>query len=85
MRINPTALSAWRQERGLTRSALAKAVKCPQPHISRLEMGEREPSWSLLTKIADKLDVDVRVLIGPDETAFGEASWPHARGRKKAA
>ena len=86
MRINPHALKQWRTERGMTRVALAAAAKCPQPHLTRLELGQREPSWALLSRLATALGVDPRALIGPDEPidAASELTWPHARGRRKA-
>ena len=86
MRINPHALKDWRMERGLTRVALAAAVQCPQSHITRLELGEREPSWALLCRLGQALGIDHRSLIGPDErlATIDQGEWPHVRGRRKA-
>jgi len=84
MRINPHSLRAWRTERGLTRSDLAAVTGTTQPHISRLENGEREPSWALLVRLGAVLAVDPLALVGPDDTPT-ESNWPHARGRRKVA
>jgi len=54
---NPVA--EWRTHRGLTQAALAGQVGVSQAAISAIEQGKREPSVSLLRKLADALGVDM--------------------------
>lgn len=87
MRVNGHAVKAWREERGLTVTALAQAVGAPQPHLSRVEHGEREASFDLLGRVARVLAVDPKALVGPDEdldSEFTEEKWPHRRGGNRA-
>jgi len=52
-----------RTEHGLTQSALAKKVGTKQSAISRLESGSYNPSVDFLKKIADALEVQLRVTL----------------------
>jgi DNA-binding XRE family transcriptional regulator len=45
-------LTVWREYRGMTRAALASACDVSAPAISQIESGKREPSASLLRKLA---------------------------------
>jgi transcriptional regulator with XRE-family HTH domain len=44
---------ASRRESGLTQAALAQASRVPQPTISEIESGKRQPSLSLLGRIVE--------------------------------
>lgn len=48
-------LTVWREFRGLTRASLAAACGVSAPAISQIESGKREPSVSLLQKMAQTL------------------------------
>ncbi len=57
-------IAKLRARRGLSQSALARAVKCHRQTISNLERGIKTPSLSFLTRLAKALRCDVRDLIG---------------------
>jgi DNA-binding XRE family transcriptional regulator len=56
-------LKVWREYRGLTLAALADACGVTAPAISQIETGKREPSASLLKKLAAALCCDMDDLI----------------------
>lgn len=60
-------LRVWRERRGMTAAALAAAVGITRAHVSKLENGKGDPSLSLLRKLAKVLNVDLELLVGPDE------------------
>lgn len=84
MRINPTAVKAWRTERGMTLTSLGLAAGVPQPNMSKIEAGDEQPSWRRLCAIAKVLGVDPAAIVGPSDSPT-EESWPFARGRKRKA
>ncbi len=49
----------------LTQTAFGKLVGMRQPHVARLESGDREPSLSTLARLSAALDVDFTVDITP--------------------
>lgn len=70
MRINPTALTAWREERGLRKTDLAGACHISLGYLCDLESGRKPGSPQVIRKLADHLAVNVRVLIqNPNEAA----------------
>ncbi len=56
-------LSAWRDYRGLTLAALGKACGVTAAALSQIEKGKREPSASLLKKLAEALRCDMEDLM----------------------
>lgn len=53
-----TNLEATREARGMSRNALANAIEVSRTTIIKLEEGEiEEPSYSLVMKLAEKLEV----------------------------
>jgi DNA-binding XRE family transcriptional regulator len=60
----PTPLAYWRRRRGLTQVELARSAEITQPFVAQLEAGERDPSASVLGRIARCLRVRVDDLIG---------------------
>jgi len=52
-----------RIEHGLSQAALAKKIGTKQSAISRLESGSYNPSIDFLKKIADALDVQLKVTL----------------------
>ncbi len=55
----------YRGEHALTQTAFGKLVGMRQPHVARLESGDREPSLSTLARLSAALDVDFTVAITP--------------------
>lgn len=51
-----------RKENGLTQERLALMVNIQQSYLSRLEAGDRNPSFDLLVKIADALGMTLSEL-----------------------
>jgi len=58
-------LRVWREHRGLTQAVLAERAGVSQAAIAGIERGKREPSVSLLRKLADILQVDMDDLVAP--------------------
>lgn len=56
-----------RQERQLTQEELAEFIGKSVEHISFLERGERSPSFEVILKIAEALDVSVPYLMNIDQ------------------
>ena len=55
-------IRALRNENGLTQSKLALMINVEQSYLSKLERGDRNPSLSLLEKIADAFDITLAEL-----------------------
>ncbi len=52
-------LAELREEAGISQYELAKRSGVSKQALSRLELGEREPSWQTVRKIAHALGVSV--------------------------
>ena len=63
----------YRVEHGLTQTALARQLGMRQPAIARLEAGDHEPSVSTLARLANKLDISLRLDLSPDSVALVSA------------
>jgi DNA-binding XRE family transcriptional regulator len=61
---NPVAV--WREHRGLSAVALAKAVEISPPYLSQIEHGRRQPSLDVLRRLAQALGVDIDDLVTGD-------------------
>jgi transcriptional regulator with XRE-family HTH domain len=57
-------IATLRKERGLSQAALAEKLGVTQASIANYESGRREPSITMLRKIAAALGVDIATLIG---------------------
>lgn len=55
----------YRLDHGLTQTGLARILGMKQPAISRLEIGETNPSWDTLVRLADVLGLEFLVDIAP--------------------
>lgn len=62
------ALRRLREERGLTREAVAYQAKLTTGSLARIELGQADPRYTTIRDIASALDVSMRELI---ETAEG--------------
>lgn len=59
-------IAQFREERGLSQSALAKQMGSSQSAISQIEAGERNPSFETLRQIAKALGMTPAMLVGAD-------------------
>lgn len=72
-------LKSLRMGRSLTQAVVAETIGCSTVVYSRYETGEREPSISVLCKLADFYGVTVDYLIGrQDVSTSGASSYEHA-------
>jgi DNA-binding XRE family transcriptional regulator len=53
----------WREHRGLTAAALARATGLSAPYISQIESAKRQPGVEALKQLAASLNVDIDDLI----------------------
>jgi transcriptional regulator with XRE-family HTH domain len=58
-------LKRMRVQRRLTQAALAKRAQLSPIFIAKVEAGERMPSWATLERLAQTLEVIVRVALVP--------------------
>ena len=56
----------YRSRHGLTQTALAAKLGMRQPAISRLELGETNPSWDTLIRLSEALGIEFLVDIAPE-------------------
>lgn len=61
------ALRSARRSRGLTQRALAMLSGVPQPTISEIEAGKRQPSLPLLARIIESAQGPTELRLGPHE------------------
>jgi transcriptional regulator with XRE-family HTH domain len=59
-------LQRIRRAQGLSQEALADRARVHQTYLSGLESGKRNPSLTVLSRLADALDVDVSELLARD-------------------
>jgi len=64
MKIFGERLKELRQDKGMSKLAMAKALEISDAAIGRWERGERTINAELLIKIADYFDVTVDYLLG---------------------
>jgi transcriptional regulator with XRE-family HTH domain len=60
-------LKYWRERRALTQAELAEKAGITTAALSRLENGTAQPRPSTTRKLADALEVEPGVLMGPPE------------------
>ena len=60
-----SAVIKARLEKGITQKELAKRIKTKQSNISRLESGKATPSISLLNRIAQAFNKELRIKFEP--------------------
>lgn len=61
-------IKAARRAAGLSQEALALQADVDRTYVSQLERGIANPSLLVLHRLADALDVTLRVSIGPNAT-----------------
>jgi len=62
-----TPVRVYREWRGMTATALAKAAAIKQPYLSAIETGAKPGSAAALKRIAAALKVDMEDLVADDE------------------
>ena len=62
-----TRLNKSRKAKGFTAQQMADAVGVNMPSYRKYESNDRQPSYDILVKIADKLEVTADYLLGRDE------------------
>ncbi len=68
--LNPHAVTAWREERGFTKTQLAAAAEIGLGYLCDIESGRRPGSAPVIRRIADALKVNVLVLVeNPNDRA----------------
>lgn len=68
-----------REQRGMTQQQLAKIAGIPRPTWANLESGSANPTVSVLTRVANALQVRVEELLGPPRASarfYAAASLP---------
>lgn len=64
------AMIAARSKQNLTQKELAEKVGMTQADISKLEKGTRNPSLNLLKRLADGLNMDLKIQFIPRKTSL---------------
>lgn len=67
-------IKALRRENGLTQTKLALMINVEQSYLSKLELGSRNPSLSMLSKIADAFGITLSELFSGLPKDEGEPS-----------
>jgi ribosome-binding protein aMBF1 (putative translation factor) len=57
-------IRVWREHRGLTQQALARAAGLPQSTVARLESGERKGTVAQMRRLAAALEITLDTLCG---------------------
>ncbi|MGB9755683.1 MAG: helix-turn-helix domain-containing protein [Desulfurella sp.] len=60
-------IKVQRKKKGLTLKALAEKVGCTDAYISQIETGKAMPSISILKKLAESLDIEVKDLLSDEK------------------
>jgi transcriptional regulator with XRE-family HTH domain len=68
-----------RESAGLSQYALAKRAGLSKQGMSRLEMGEREPTWITVQRIAAALGVSCEAFTDPDVARLAQNDEPPGR------
>jgi transcriptional regulator with XRE-family HTH domain len=76
-------LKSLRESAGLSQYALAQRSGLTKQALSRLELGEREPTWATVQLLAAALGVDCREFVDPGlKPPAPEPPRPRGRPRK---
>ncbi|MGH2361693.1 MAG: helix-turn-helix domain-containing protein, partial [bacterium] len=68
-----------REEKGMSQSALARAMSVSQSAVSQIEAGERNPSYDMLRQVATALGISVPHLVGAPVEKLKPEEEPHFR------
>lgn len=64
------AVLGYRTRHGLSQTRLAQQLGIRQPHVSRLELGEHNPTPEMLQRLASKLGLRFVLEIAPSDEAI---------------
>lgn len=78
------AIRLLRKQRGLSIEKLAQKADITVSYVSDIQRGIRNPTWEMIRKIAEALDIDTPALIGMAET-IAQADRRRANREKKKA
>lgn len=76
-------LKALREAAGISQYALAKKAGLSKQALSNLELGNREPSWVTVQRLAQALGADCSEFLDPALSASREIAPPRPRGRPR--
>lgn len=71
-----------REERGMTQEAVALIAGVHPTWVSRIESGTLNPSWGMISRVAEALEVKVSELAEKAEK-HGKGEHQSRRGRKR--
>jgi transcriptional regulator with XRE-family HTH domain len=74
-------LTRLRETAGITKYRLAKRAGLTGQAVTRLELGQGEPNWNTVQKLAAALGADVRDFVDPTIQAVPDKA-PRKAGRK---
>jgi DNA-binding transcriptional regulator YiaG len=60
------ALRAWREQRHVSQTELARRLGLPRPNVARLEAGAVSPTLGTLSLVSERLGASVQLLPTPD-------------------
>jgi transcriptional regulator with XRE-family HTH domain len=69
-----------REDRGLSREALALKATVTIGTLARLELGQSDPAWSTIVAVADALDLKLSALGALVEDAVSQTTASGFRG-----
>ena len=75
-------LRALREDKGLSKYALAKQAGLSKQEVSRLELGQREPSWATVQALTAALGVTCEAFAESVAASSSEPIRPRGRPRK---
>jgi transcriptional regulator with XRE-family HTH domain len=78
------AIRQLREERGMTQEAVALIAGVHPTWVSRIESGTLNPSWGMISRVAEALEVKVSELAEGAEKQ-GRGGHRSRRGRKRRA
>ena len=64
---SPSPLAFWRKRRGLTQTALAKAVGVSQAYMAQIESGKRTADIRIYQRLANRLGVMLDDIVSSEE------------------
>jgi transcriptional regulator with XRE-family HTH domain len=83
VRFNAEVAKALRIANHKTVAQFAKDLGlASQGHLSNIENGKRQPSWSIVEKFADKFEISPSSLVIHECQPFTKDTWPHEQGRR---
>lgn len=73
-------LRRWRHQRELTQPVLAERAGIEQSYLSKIENGRARPSDAVLERLATALNVDIALLLEPEDGDTAGTRWQRVIG-----